>query len=286
MGFQSELGDTRFATLTPAIGMPTIAPSHSLKSYDHTQEKTMNRISVAFVLALVGSLCGCATTGYRHASETSSAISGTKTLIVKIEQSIDTAVTNLQSLTSQQGIDLLQPYERLSTAVNTLDGQVANLTDQSHVIKARGNAYAKDWQQELGSYQSSAIRARSAERLNQVTADFQKVNQQFEAAGQSLRLLLANLKDVQLYLKTDLTSAGVASIQEQLGEITNQATLAQQTLQALLAELNRVGRELSTVTQVVEQPGPNTSQPGPSTEPPSQSAGQPNPSTEQPSPSK
>jgi chromosome segregation ATPase len=239
----------------------------------------MNRISVAFVLALVGSLCSCATTGYRHASETSSAISGTKTLIVKIQQSIDTAVTNLQSLTSQQGIDLLQPYERLSTAVDALDGQVANLTDQAHVIKARGNAYAKDWQQELGSYQSSAIRARSAERLNQVTADFQKVSQQFETAGQSLRLLLANLKDVQLYLKTDLTSAGVASIQEQLGEITNQATSAQQTLQSLLAELNRVGRELSTVTHAAEPPSPSTEQPTPSTQ-------QATPSTEQPSPGK
>ena len=239
----------------------------------------MNRISVAFVLALVGSLCGCATTGYRHASETSSAISVTKTLTVKIEQSIDTAVTNLQSLTSQQAIDLRQPYERLSAVVNTLDGQVANLTDQAQVIKVRGNAYAKDWQQELGSYQGSAIRARSAERLNQVIADFQKVSQQFEATGQALRLLLADLKDVRLYLKTDLTSAGVASMHEQLGDVTTQAALAQQALQSLLAELNRVGRELSPVTQVVEQPSPSTSQPGPS-------AGQPNPGTEQPSPGK
>jgi ribosomal protein S15P/S13E len=246
----------------------------------------MNRISMAFVLALVGTLGGCATTGYRHASETSSAISGAKTLTVKIQQSIDTAVTNLQSLTSQEGIDLRQPYERLSASVNTLDAQAANLTDQARVIKARGKAYTKDWQQELGSYQSSAIRVRSAERLNQVTADFQKVSQQFEATGQSLRLLVANLKDVRLYLKTDLTSAGVTSIQDQLGDITNQATLAQQTLHSLLAELNRVGRELSPVTQVVEQPGPGTSQPSPSVEQPSQSAGQSNPSAEQPSPSK
>jgi Protein of unknown function (DUF2959) len=246
----------------------------------------MNKISAAFVLALVGSLCGCATTGYRHASETSSAISGAKTLTVKIQQSIDTAVTNLQSLTSQEGIDLRQPYERLSVTVNILDGQVANLTDQARVIKARGDAYAKDWQQELGSYQSSAIRVRSAERLNQVMADFQKVSQQFEATGQSLRLLLANLKDVRLYLKTDLTSAGVASMQEQLGDITNQAALAQQNLQSLLAELNRVGRELSPVTQVVEQPRPSISQPSPSAMQPSQNAGQPNSSTEQPSPGK
>ena len=80
--------------------MPTIAPSHILKGYEHTREETMNKIRVAFVLALVGSLCSCATTGYRHASETSSAISGTKTLTVKIQQSIATAVTNLESLTS------------------------------------------------------------------------------------------------------------------------------------------------------------------------------------------
>jgi hypothetical protein len=245
----------------------------------------MNKIRVAFVLALVGSLCSCATTGYRHASETSSAISGTKTLTVKIQQSIATAVTNLESLTSVEAIDLRQPYERLSVTVNTLDGQVANLTDQARVIKARGKAYAKVWEQELGSYQSSAIRVRSAERLNQVSTDFQKVSQQFEATGQSLRLLLANLKDVRLYLKTDLTSAGVASIQEQLGDITKQAVLAQQTLQSLLAELNRVGRELSPVTQVVEQPTPSTEQPTPSTEQPTPSTEQPTPSTEQPTPS-
>jgi hypothetical protein len=245
----------------------------------------MNKIREAFVLALVGSLCACATTGYRHASETSSAISGTKTLTVKIQQSIETAVTNLESLTSVEAIDLRQPYERLSVTVNTLDGQVANLTDQAQVISARGKAYAKDWEKELGSYKSSAIRVRSAERLNQVSADFQKVSQQFEATGQSLRLLLADLKDVRLYLKTDLTSAGVASIQEQLGDITKQAVLAQQALQSLLAELNRVGRELSPVTQVVEQPSPSTST-GQSI--PSATAGQPSPapSTEQPGPGK
>jgi hypothetical protein len=223
----------------------------------------MNRISVAFVLALVGSLCGCATTGYRHASETSSAIGQTRLLTVKIQQNIDAAVTNLQSLTSQEAMDLRSSYERLSTAVNTLDAQVADLTDQAQVIKARGNAYVKDWEQELGSYQSSAIRLRSAERLNQVTEDFRKISQQFEATGQSLRLLLANLKDVRLYLKTDLTAAGVASIQEQLGGVTNEAALAQQILQSLLNELNRVGRELSPVTQVAEQPSPSTEQPGP-----------------------
>jgi cell division protein FtsB len=224
----------------------------------------MNKISVAFVLALVGSLCGCATTGYQHASETSSAISGTKLLAVKVQQSIDATVTNLQSLTSQETIDLRQPYERLSAVVNTLDAQVANLTDQAQVIKARGNAYAKDWQQELGSYQSSAIRLRSAERLNQVIEDFRKVSQQFEATGQALRLLLANLEDVRRYLKTDLTATGVASIQEQLGDVTKQAVSGQQTLQSLLDELNRVGRELSPVTQVAEQPSPSTEQPNPS----------------------
>ena len=214
----------------------------------------MNKISVAFVLALVGSLCGCATTGYQHASETSSAISGTKLLAVKVQQSIDATVTNLQSLTSQETIDLRQPYERLSAVV----------TDQAQVIKARGNAYAKDWQQELGSYQSSAIRLRSAERLNQVIEDFRKVSQQFEATGQALRLLLANLEDVRRYLKTDLTATGVASIQEQLGDVTKQAVSGQQTLQSLLDELNRVGRELSPVTQVAEQPSPSTEQPNPS----------------------
>jgi len=239
----------------------------------------MNKTSVAVVLALVGSLCGCATTGYQHASETSSAISGARTLTVKIQQSIDAAVTNLQSLTSQAEINLRQPYERLSVAVDTLDGQVANLTDQAQVIKARGKAYTKDWQQELGSYQNSAIRVRSAERLNQVTADFQTIDQQFDVAGQSLRPLLASLKDVRLYLKTDLTSAGVASIQEQLGNVTNQASSAQQALQSLLAELDQVGHKLSPVTQVVEQPSPSTEQPTPSTQ-------EATPSTEQPSPGK
>ncbi len=250
----------------------------------------MNKIRVAFVSALVGSLCSCATTGYRHASETSSAISGTRTLTVKIQQSIATAVTNLESLTSPVAIDLRQPYERLSATINTLDGQVANLTDQAQVIKARGKAYTKDWEKELGSYQSSAIRVRSAERLNQVSADFQTVSQQFEATGQSLRLLLADLKDVRLYLKTDLTSTRSPSIQEQLGDVTKQAVLAQQALQSLLAELNRVGRELSPMTQVAEQPGPGTERPSPSTEQTSSSTGtgqpSPGPSTEQPSPGK
>ena len=82
------------------------------------------------------------------------------------------------------------------------------------------------------------------------------VGRLFAGSDLSLRPLLRNLKDLRRYLKTDLTSAGVVSIQEQLGGVSNQAASVKQTLQVLFDELNRVGRELSPVTPAAEQPSP------------------------------
>lgn len=214
----------------------------------------MKRIAAVLVLGLPVLLFGCATTGYRRASLTRSAVTDARTVTVRVQQQIDVAVQTLRDLSSQETIDLRPPYDRFSAAVTSLDVQVSRLADRGRVIQKMGDAYVAGWEKELGLYRGAVIRTRSAERRGAVMESFQGLNQQFQTADQSLRPLLVDLKDMHRYLTIDLTVAGVTSALDLAVSIAKQATEAAQHLESLHAELGRVGVELSPVRPEVETP--------------------------------
>jgi predicted nucleic acid-binding Zn-ribbon protein len=215
----------------------------------------MNRqITSVLVLGLAASLCGCATTGRQRASQTQSAIGNARTLAVNLQQEVEAAQQALQKLTAPEVTDLRPPYDNFSAAVKGLDTQVERLATRGRAVQKAGEAYFQTWQEELGSYQTAAIRTSSAERRGAVMQSFQRINQQFQDAEQSLRPLLVDLKDMRRCLGTDLTASGVASVQEPVKRIADEAAQAQQRLQSLVAELDRVAGELSPVRPGTEEP--------------------------------
>ncbi len=214
----------------------------------------MKQVAAVLVLCLSVLLCSCATTGYQRASRTRSAIHDARAVTVHIQQEINTALLALQNLSFQETVDLRAPYGSFSAAVTSLDVQVDRLANRSRAIQRMSDAYVWAWEKELGLYRGPAIRKRSAERRGAVMESFQKISQQLQTVDQLLRPLLADLKDMRLYLSTDLTVAGVTSALELAVHIAKQATVAAPHLQSLHAELGRVGAELSPVRPGTETP--------------------------------
>ena len=201
-------------------------------------------------------LCGCATTGYQHASEVRSAIGEARAVMVNMQRELDATATAVQNLASNDVTNLQAPYQVFSRAVDDLSNQLEKLSPRIQSIRERGDSYVQAWQEDLGSYQSLDIRANSAARRNEVLESFRKLNTELQAAEASLHPVLMSLKDMQLYLSTDLTASGVTSIQQQFGRISTQIADAQQRLQSLVADLDRVSTELSPVKPATEEPPP------------------------------
>jgi len=176
--------------------------------------------------------------------------------MVNMQRELDATATAVQNLASNDVTNLQAPYQVFSRAVDDLSNQLEKLSPRIQSIRERGDSYVQAWQEDLGSYQSLDIRANSAARRNEVLESFRKLNTELQAAEASLHPVLMSLKDMQLYLSTDLTASGVTSIQQQFGRISTQIADAQQRLQSLVADLDRVSTELSPVKPATEEPPP------------------------------
>ena len=223
------------------------------------------QITSALLLSVPVLLCGCATAGYQRAGRTRCAIDRARAVTMSAQHEVHAAGNALQNLTTKEAIDLRPPYHSFAAAVRGLHIQVNRLTNRARAVHKLGSAYMEAWQQQLRAYQSSDIRTVSAERRDAVMDSFKKLNAQFQAADQSLRPLLVDLKDMRRYLSIDLTAAGVASIREQSEGIIYHAAEAHQQLQSLADELNRVDAELSPVKPATEAPAATPKASTPST---------------------
>src|SRR5579871_383861 len=169
---------------------------------------TMKQTALLLVSAVV--LCGCATTGYEHASETRSAISDARIVTVAVQERLDTITTSLQNFNSNEVTNLQAPYQAFSKAVDNLSDQLDKLSHCSQAVHEEGNDYLAAWQEQLGSYQNTDLRTNSATRRAEVMDSFRRLNSELQAAQSSVRPVLTTLKDMQRYLATDLTTSGVA----------------------------------------------------------------------------
>jgi DNA repair exonuclease SbcCD ATPase subunit len=224
----------------------------------------MRRITMVLALELSALLCGCATTGYERASEARSAIGDARAVTVTIQHELDATLSSLQNLTSNDVTNLQPPFQVFSRAVDGLADQLEKLAHRAQAIQDRGNSYVAEWQEDLGSYQSADIRARSATRRGEVIDSFRNLNTEFQATQTSLRPVFASLKDLQRYLSTDLTASGITSVQEQAEKISAQVADAQQHLQSLVSNLDQVAIELSPLKPAKEEPVPAKQAPNPS----------------------
>jgi hypothetical protein len=208
----------------------------------------MRKAIVALLASVVtGLLTGCAITGYHHAAQSRIAIDRARVVTADIRRELDAAGAALRNLTAPQSTDLRPYYDSFAAAVTRLDAKAARLEPSRQTVIAHVNAYVTAWQQELPAYRDADLRRRSAQRREQVIESIRRLDSEFHASQNALIPALISLKDVRRYLATDLTASGVITAQPQIERVGTETANVQQQLQALLAELERVGSELSPV---------------------------------------
>lgn len=209
------------------------------------KQKTLRRSVVLLTIAFL--FGGCATSGYKRASETRSAIETAKLSVMKLQQETDAAVLALTNITALPTGDLRPQYESLVAAVKNLEQETHRLPRRAASVDRKRRAYFHTWTGELAKFDSPAIRSESAQRRDEVVRSFQKIGAEFQAAEQALHPLFLHLQDMVRHLGTDLTASGVAVVKDEADRIVQDAQDTQKQLASLLAELERLSEELSPV---------------------------------------
>jgi len=119
--------------------------------------------------------------------------------------------------------DLAKPYAAFSSAYATLETQVAKVRADGTAAKARAKEHYDAWQKELTEMQNPKLREKAQKRFAATQGEFEKIGEKVATAKESFAPLAADLKDIDTYLKTDLSKDAVSSLSGTIWKMSNSA---------------------------------------------------------------
>ncbi len=144
-----------------------------------------------------------------------------------------TALEELKSTAAKNG-DLAAPYKNYSESLAALEKQVAELRERGIAAKARAKEHWNAWEVELTSMQNPQLREKAQDRYSATVKEFQKIVERVDTAKKTFAPLMADMKDLDTYLNTDLSKDAVSSLSGTIWGMSNTAKKAD----ARLADVN------------------------------------------------
>ena len=215
--------------------------------------ETINRIRRLsihgrLVLAAAGAvlLAGCSTTsGYKQADKTGEGIANLRAEIVHGQKAIDETMLALEHVAATANTNPRKAFDHYSKCVAHLDATSAGIRKRSDEMKARGQKYFQQWEQELAQVKNPEIRELAEQQRTKLQTAFDNLKQYAEPLRTQFDAWLSDLKDLRTYLNNDLSTNGVAAAQGLFTKTRDGGTEVQKSMNALVAELNSVAADLT-----------------------------------------
>jgi hypothetical protein len=172
---------------------------------------------------------GCASSP--EAGETVASMDTFGVEVVKVKDSIDHALKSLDSLVATQPSDLRASFDTYSSSVAALDHQANVVRERAEEMKKMGDEFFKGWE---------APESLSPERRAQLTASYDKIKEDMTLAKEEFAPFLSSLKDIQGYLKLDLSLHGINSMGELSKKARENGAKVKSSIDAVLVQVNSV----------------------------------------------
>ena len=196
--------------------------------------------ALAVVAAQLLAAASATAAGYKLADKTGASIAEFRDEIVNIKKEVDAAVVALDKIITTAATDPRKAFKEFDKAVPRVDDAAKKAKKRAEDIKARGEAYFKDWEKELAGVNNPEIRQLAEERKAKLQATFGSIRGFMEPARDQFNDWLAHLKDLQKYLSNDLTVGGIDAAKELIAKSKSNGLSVQQTLDKVIAELNSI----------------------------------------------
>ncbi len=195
--------------------------------------------------AVIALAAGCASTGYKKAQTTSTSLQDTAQSIDDTLVPLNAVLVALDDLVKSPGEDITAQYQTYSSAVSQLEASVKNVNTHALQMRAQGDAYFQNWEAELAKIQSNDIQARSRDRKVSMAKDFRAVSDRYARTRDDLEPFVSGLVDIRTALGTDLTKAGLGSLNGLLKEANRDAAELRASMVELSADFKAMGISLS-----------------------------------------
>ncbi len=198
------------------------------------------------VFSTVAFLGGCATTGMERSEKTANSIREVDSEIRKMIVQIDATAASLDSLVTIGQPDLKKSFVKYSDNLERMDSEGKKVTKRTEEMKIRSTEYFSEWEKDGDAFTNPEIRELSVERRTKLAEIYARV----PAAGAGLKgtyhAYLTDLKEIQRYLSTDLTSKGVEAITPVARKSVQDLDALKASLTPVIAALDEIKVELNS----------------------------------------
>jgi hypothetical protein len=196
---------------------------------------------------LLGVFAGCASKGYDKGADTAAALQSSADKITETSTRVTDTLGALNDLTFKSQGDLRDQFDTFSSSVKKLDSTTADLDDEIATMRNKAQAYMDSWDSQMTNIQNADLRQRSAERKDEVTTKLKSVGDSYDGVKSSFQSFTQDLKDIQTYLGTDLTTSGVASIKDVVAKTKRDAVPLRDSIKKLQSDFSGLSSALSPV---------------------------------------
>jgi hypothetical protein len=206
--------------------------------------KTVLHLSLLTIAA--ASFVGCGTTrGYKLADKAGAGIAEFSAEIVQGKQAIDATMKALDQIALSASTDPRKAFDQFDKAVSTLESVAAKARKRGAEMQAQGQAYFKQWEEQLTLLQNPEIRKLAETRKAQLQETFSSIRKYSEPLKAQFDPWMSDLKDLRTFLGNDLTIAGVDAAKSLFAKTKSSGAEVQKSMDGLVAELNSIAAALT-----------------------------------------
>jgi light-regulated signal transduction histidine kinase (bacteriophytochrome) len=214
--------------------------------------RILSVVAVAATVAVLGT--GCSSTGssnYKQADKTGASIAKFRDEVVKGKNAVDATMTSLGNVAENADTDPRKSFEQFKKDVANLDSTANDIRKRATEMQAKGQAYFKQWEEELAKVTNPEIRKLAEDRRATLQETFATVRKYSEPLKAQFEPWMSDLKDLVTYLGNDLTVGGVDAAKSLFKKTTAEGLEVQKSMDGLVHELNTIA---ATITPAKVKP--------------------------------
>ena len=166
---------------------------------------------------------------------------------------MNATLASLNNLVERPQADLRPQYKQFSDNVDDLASLAKNVDASVTAMRENGKEFFAKWSEELAGIKNEDIRNLSAARQKEVSDELMNVKKSYAATEIAFKPFMSDLRDIQKYLGTNLTPAGVASMKDVAAKANTTGATLKKAVGKLSADFKSLGIAMSAATP---QPAP------------------------------
>jgi hypothetical protein len=198
------------------------------------------------IVGLVAALGACATTGRDRSLKVTASVQDVDREIRNVINQIDITAKSLQALVTPDSPDLVKAFDVYSKNLVNLENQGTIVLKREAEMNANSQNYFSEWQKQGDTYSNPQIRALSEERRVKLAKIYAEVPAADAGIKDAYLAYLANLKEIQKYLATDLTPSAILAIDPIAQKTIVRLDELRASLQPVIDALDAINKELMT----------------------------------------